>query len=240
MSIWNFFICVLLQSFGFGFHFYVYFRVWHHGRKEPGLPSASTSVLNHGHDRKPEGEPSFIINDLLSSTMYFLWLSVFIISSLGWSLSPVRGGVMINLLQLFMAEEEKVKVERLIWKRKAFLEMFIYSLTSLSLTLYVVFVSFVHVLNPLLNLSRSGGPRRLWGCSWTSRGPMQTLGSTLITRVTSYLCYFFQVLPRRWCEWKRYLNQVLIILIYIPSYMFYTWNILILTSTLPFSMVQVD
>ena len=94
MSIWNFFICVLLQSFGFGFHFYVYFRVWHHGRKEPGLPSASTSVLNHGHDRKPEGEPSFIINDLLSSTMYFLWLSVFIISSLGWSLSPVRGGVM--------------------------------------------------------------------------------------------------------------------------------------------------
>ena len=94
--------------------------------------------------------------------------------------------------------------------------------------------------NPLLNLSRSGGPRRLWGCSWTSRGPMQTLGSTLITRVTSYLCYFFQVLPRRWCEWKRYLNQVLIILIYIPSYMFYTWNILILTSTLPFSMVQVD
>ena len=108
----------------------------------------------------------------------------------------------------------------------------VYSLTSISLTLYVVFVSFVHVLNPLLNLSRSGGPRRLWGCSWTSRGPMQTLGSTLITRVTSYLCYFFQVLPRRWCEWKRYLNQVLIILIYIPSYMFYTWNILILTSTL--------
>ena len=84
-------------------------------------------------------------------------------------------------------------------------ETFIYSLTSLSLTLYVVFVSFVHVLNPLLNLSRSGGPRRLWGCSWTSRGPMQTLGSTLITRVTSYLCYFFQVLPRGWCEWKRYL-----------------------------------
>ena len=117
---------------------------------------------------------------------------------------------------------------------KADLETFIYSLTSISLTLYVVFVSFVHVLNPLLNLSRSGGPRRLWGCSWTSRGPMQTLGSTLITRVTSYLCYFFQVLPRRWCEWKRYLNQVLIILIYIPSYMFYTWNILILTSTLPF------
>ena len=180
------------------------------------------------------------INDLLSSTMYFLWWSVLIISSSGRSLSPVRGGVMINLLQLFMAEEEKVKVERLIWKRKAFLETFIYSLTSLSLTLYVVFVSFVHVLNPLLNLSRSGGPRRLWGCSWTSRGPMQTLGSTLITRVTSYLCYFFQVLPRRWCEWKRYLNQVLIILIYIPSYMFYTWNILILTSTLPFSMVQVD
>ena len=78
MSIWNFFICVLLQSFGFGFHFYVYFRVWHHGRKEPGLPSASTSVLNHGHDRKPEGEPSFIINDLLSSTMYFLWWGVLI------------------------------------------------------------------------------------------------------------------------------------------------------------------
>ena len=75
-------------------------------------------------------------------------------------LSKSQSGL-INLLQLFMAEEEKVKVERLIWKRKAFLETFIYSLTSLSLTLYVVFVSFVHVLNPLLNLSRSGGPRRL-------------------------------------------------------------------------------
>ena len=48
--------------------------------------------LNHGHDRKLEGEPSFIINDLLTSMMYFLWSSVLIISSSGWSLSP--GGVM--------------------------------------------------------------------------------------------------------------------------------------------------
>ena len=127
------------------------------------------------------------INDLLSSTMYFLWWSVLIISSSGRSLSPVRGGVMINLLQLFMAEEEKVKVERLIWKRKAFLETFIYSLTSLSLTLYVVFVSFVHVLNPLLNLSRSGGPRRLWGCSWTSRGPY--------ANIREYIDYSFDLLP---------------------------------------------
>ena len=127
------------------------------------------------------------INDLLSSTMYFLWWSVLIISSSGRSLSPVRGGVMINLLQLFMAEEEKVKVERLIWKRKAFLETFIYSLTSLSLTLYVVFVSFVHVLNPLLNLSRSGGPRRLWGCSWTSRGPY--------ANIREYIDYSCDLLP---------------------------------------------
>ena len=113
-------------------------------------------------------------------------------------LSKSQSGL-INLLQLFMAEEEKVKVEMLIWKRKAFLKTFIYSLTPISLTLYVVFVSFVHVLNPPLNLSRSGGPRRLWGCSWTTRGPMQTLGSTFITCETSYLCYIFQVLPRRWC-----------------------------------------
>ena len=127
------------------------------------------------------------INDLLSSTMYFLWWSVLIISSSGRSLSPVRGGVMINLLQLFMAEEEKVKVEMLIWKRKAFLETFIYSLTSLSLTLYVVFVSFVHVLNPLLNLSRSGGPRRLWGCSWTSRGPY--------ANIREYIDYSCDLLP---------------------------------------------
>ena len=148
---------------------------------------------------------------------------------------------MINLLQLFMAEEEKVKVEMLIWKRKAFLETFIYSLTSLSLTLYVVFVSFVHVLNPLLNLSRSGGPRRLWGCSWTSRGPMQTLGSTLITRVTSYLCYFFQVLPRGWCEWKRYLIKSWSSWYIFPHICFIREiYILIRTSTLPFSMVQVD
>ena len=30
---------------------------------------------------------------------------------------------------------------------------------------------------------------------------MPTLGSTFITCMTSYLCHFFQVLPRR-CEWK--------------------------------------
>ena len=29
--------------------------------------------LNHGHERRPKGETSFIINDLLSSTMYFQW-----------------------------------------------------------------------------------------------------------------------------------------------------------------------
>ena len=70
---------------------------------------------------------------------------------------------------------------------KADLETFIYSLTSISLTLNVVFVSFVHVLNPLLNLSRSGGPRRLWGCSWTSRGPY--------ANIREYIDYSCDLLP---------------------------------------------
>ena len=54
----------------------------------------SMAWLVSGHDRKPEGKPSFIIIDLLSPTMYFLWWGVLIISSSGWSLSPVCGGVM--------------------------------------------------------------------------------------------------------------------------------------------------
>ena len=43
-------------------------------------------------------------------------------------LSKSQSGL-INLLQLFMAEEEKVKVEMLIWKRKSFLETFIAKLS---------------------------------------------------------------------------------------------------------------
>ena len=47
--------------------------------EETWLPSACIH-FNHGNDRKSEGEPSLLTNDLLSYTMHFLWSSVLIIS----------------------------------------------------------------------------------------------------------------------------------------------------------------
>ena len=52
----------------------------------------------------------------------------------------------------------------------------------------------------LINISLGGS-----SATGTSRGPMQALESTFITCMTSYLCHFFQVLPRRRNEWKAYL-----------------------------------
>ena len=57
--------------------------------EETWLPSACIH-FNHGNDRKSEGEPSLLTNDLLSYTMHFLWSSVLIISSSSWKCSQER------------------------------------------------------------------------------------------------------------------------------------------------------
>ena len=71
--------------------------------EETWLPSACIH-FNHGNDRKSEGEPSLLTNDLLSYTMHFLWSSVLIISSPGWSLSPGVFAVVWWKLQLMYWE----------------------------------------------------------------------------------------------------------------------------------------
>ena len=89
--------------------------------EETWLPSACIH-FNHGNDRKSEGEPSLLTNDLLSYTMHFLWSSVLIISSPGWSLSPGVFAVVWWKLQLMYWETRREYWKLFFFTVKSFLE----------------------------------------------------------------------------------------------------------------------
>ena len=89
--------------------------------EETWLPSACIH-FNHGNDRKSEGEPSLLTNDLLSYTMHFLWSSVLIISSPGWSLSPGVFVVVWWKLQLMYWETRREYWKLFFFTVKSFLE----------------------------------------------------------------------------------------------------------------------
>ena len=89
--------------------------------EETWLPSTCRH-FNHGHDRKSQGESSFLTNDLLSYTMHFLWSSVLIISSPGWSLSPGVSAVVWWKLQLMYWETRREYWKLFFFTVKSFLE----------------------------------------------------------------------------------------------------------------------